>query len=87
MALFVSSLETCMDACAAFSFYEPTNFGATHANATCRSVSFIPLWTDKAKALAGDAPGNCYLKPGGNVSGLATPNIGTECHAAVVSGR
>lgn len=87
MALFTSSFETCMDACASFTFYEPSNFGATHANATCRSVSFIPLWTDKSKASEGKAPGNCFLKPSGNVSTLGTPNIGTECHAAMLSAR
>ncbi|KAK1759466.1 hypothetical protein QBC47DRAFT_398278 [Echria macrotheca] len=82
MSLFTSSFSTCMDACAAYSKYVPTMFGRND-NATCGAVSFIPLWTTKANATAGGAPGNCYLKPGPqNASTLSVPNIGTPCHAA-----
>ncbi|KZL73816.1 hypothetical protein CT0861_07710, partial [Colletotrichum tofieldiae] len=82
MSLFTADFNNCMDACAAFSSYEP----GFNGNATCEGVSFIPLWTTRAGAVAGKAPGNCYLKPGPQTrAGLETPNIGTECHAAIIN--
>ncbi|KXH68214.1 hypothetical protein CSAL01_13129 [Colletotrichum salicis] len=82
MSLFTANFDNCMDACAAFTNYEPGFEG----NATCAGVSFIPLWTTREGAVAGSAPGNCYLKPGNQTkSSLETPNIGTECHAAIMS--
>jgi hypothetical protein len=85
LSLFAADFNTCMDACSAYTKYEPSMFGS-NANTTCAGVSFIPLWTAKANASAGGAPGNCYLKPAPqNVSGLSVPNIGTEVHAAILS--
>ncbi|GKT45589.1 uncharacterized protein ColSpa_05770 [Colletotrichum spaethianum] len=82
MSLFTANFDNCMDACAAFSNYESGFDG----NATCQAVSFIPLWTTRAGAVAGKAPGNCYLKPGPQTRDkLETPNIGTECHAAIMN--
>ncbi|ROW05005.1 hypothetical protein VSDG_00333 [Cytospora chrysosperma] len=78
MVLFTSDIDTCMDACASYDKY------STSSNSTCGSVSFIPLWTDKSDALKGGAPGNCYLKPAQS-GDLDDPNIGTECHAAVLT--
>lgn len=87
MSLFVANMNTCMDACAAYSKYIPTFFG-NNKNTTCAGVSFIPLWTNKANATAGGAPGNCYLKPAPqNATALEDPNIGTECHAAILAGN
>ncbi|OHE95735.1 hypothetical protein CORC01_09019 [Colletotrichum orchidophilum] len=81
MSLFTANFNNCMDACAAFTNYEPGFEG----NATCTGVSFIPLWTTRSGAVEGNAPGNCYLKPGKQTkAGLETPNIGTECHAAIM---
>ncbi|TEA22697.1 hypothetical protein C8034_v001205 [Colletotrichum sidae] len=81
MSLFTANFNNCMDACAAFTNFEP-GFGG---NATCAGVSFIPLWTTRDAAVAGTAPGNCYLKPGPqNRTLLETPNIGTECHSAIL---
>ncbi|ROW09516.1 hypothetical protein VMCG_02288 [Cytospora schulzeri] len=77
MTLFTSDMNTCMDACASYDKY-----GAS--NSTCGGISFIPLWTDKSDALKGSAPGNCYLKPAQS-GDLDDPNIGTECHAAVLT--
>ncbi|KUI68330.1 hypothetical protein VM1G_04169 [Cytospora mali] len=77
MTLFTSDINTCMDACASYDKY-------TDSNKTCGAVSFIPLWTTKADALKGGAPGNCYLKPAES-GALDDPNIGTECHAAVLT--
>ena len=85
MSLFTSDFNTCMDACAAYTFYMPSLFGDNN-NTTCTGVSFIPLWTTKSGALAGKAPGNCYLKPGEqNDDTITTPNIGTECHAGILN--
>lgn len=85
MSLFTADINTCMDACAAYSKYIPTNFGNS-TKTTCFGVSFIPLWTTKAGATAGTAPGNCYLKPGPiNETSLTTPNIGTEVHAGILT--
>ncbi|TQN73166.1 hypothetical protein CSHISOI_02323 [Colletotrichum shisoi] len=82
MSLFTANFNNCMDACAAFSSYEP----GFNGNATCEGVSFIPLWTTRSGAVEGKAPGNCYLKPGPQSrEGLETPNIGTECHAAIIN--
>lgn len=82
MSLFTANFNNCMDACAAFNSYEDVFSG----NATCDGVSFIPLWTTRSGAVEGKAPGNCYLKPGPQTrDGLETPNIGTECHAAIMS--
>ncbi|KAF6815451.1 hypothetical protein CSOJ01_03534 [Colletotrichum sojae] len=82
MSLFTANFNNCMDACAAFSSYEK----GFNGNATCAGVSFIPLWTTRQGAVAGKAPGNCYLKPGPQTqAGLETPNIGTECHAAILN--
>lgn len=84
LALFVSSFQTCMDACAAYTKYVPPSFGVRGDNVTCGAVSFIPAWTSKVTANAGGAPGNCYLKPGlQDESTLTEANIGTPCHAAV----
>ncbi|KAL2127281.1 hypothetical protein VTI74DRAFT_10988 [Chaetomium olivicolor] len=86
LSLFVADFATCMDACAAYTKYVPTNFADTGLNATCEAVSFIPAWTNKTTASAGGAPGNCYLKSGPqNATGLTTPNIGVACHAAVLT--
>lgn len=87
MGLFVSNFQTCMDACSSYSRSVPNSFGGAtgNVNATCGAVSFIPLWTVQDKALAGGAPGNCYLKPGPmGLADLKTANIGTECHSAVL---
>lgn len=78
MSLFTADIDTCMDACAAYDQY------VTDANSTCGAISFIPLWTSKTEALSGGAPGNCYLKPA-QTDDLNDPNIGTECHAAVLT--
>lgn len=84
MALFSSNFDTCMDQCASYNQYLPNLFGSNNTNTTCGGVSFIPLWTPKAEALKGGAPGNCYLKPT-QTGDLTDPNIGTECHAAVLN--
>lgn len=84
MALFAADINTCMDSCAAYTKYVGATFGTSNANATCGAVSFIPLWTNKTAALDGEAPGNCYLKPT-QTGSPSTPNIGTECHAAVLN--
>jgi hypothetical protein len=84
-----------MDACAAYTKYVTPALSSSGsgnaaadaaANATCAAVSFIPAWTNKTTARAGGAPGNCYLKAGPqNASALTTPNIGVDCHAAVLT--
>lgn len=85
MSLFTADFETCIDACAGYTKYIPTMF-AKNENTTCAAVSFVPLWTIKDKAEAGSAPGNCYLKSGPmKKSDLKVPNIGTECHAAILA--
>ncbi|ROV94367.1 hypothetical protein VPNG_09396 [Cytospora leucostoma] len=78
MVLFSSDIDTCMDACASYDTY------GTASNSTCGAVSFIPLWTTKADALKGGAPGNCYLKPA-QAGAPQDPDIGTECHAGVLT--
>ncbi|KAI0161026.1 hypothetical protein GGR52DRAFT_156864 [Hypoxylon sp. FL1284] len=87
-SLFVGNFDDCMDACASYSFYIPMDFSsnATSGNATCAGVSFIPAWTNRTFAVGGDAPGNCYLKPGPqNETGLNNPNIGgSAVHAAIL---
>ncbi|AEO66953.1 uncharacterized protein THITE_2115561 [Thermothielavioides terrestris NRRL 8126] len=100
LSLFTADFDTCMDACAAYTKYvapalsssgkgangNGNGNGSAAADATCAAVSFIPAWTDKATARAGGAPGNCYLKAGPqNASALTTPNIGVDCHAAVLT--
>ncbi|KAI1336385.1 hypothetical protein F5Y15DRAFT_205340 [Xylariaceae sp. FL0016] len=86
-SLFVGNFNDCLDACAAYSFYMPSDFSnnATSNNVTCAGLSFIPAWTNRTFAEDGSAPGNCYLKPGPqNTTALRTPNIGTPCHAAIL---
>jgi hypothetical protein len=86
MSLFTSDMDTCIDACASYSMYMPRFFGSNNRNTTCGGVSFIPLWTNRTIAEAGKAPGNCYLKPSAQTfAGLEVPNIGTECHAAILA--
>ncbi|KAI1102203.1 hypothetical protein F4804DRAFT_343410 [Jackrogersella minutella] len=86
-SLFVGDFNDCMDACASYSYYIPSDFNTTSNNATCAGVSFIPAWTNRTFAVQGDAPGNCYLKPGPqNQSALNNPNIGgSAVHAALVA--
>lgn len=85
LSLFTADFATCMDACAAFTRYLPSEFGNGN-NATCEAVSFIPAWINKTISEAGGAPGNCSLKPGPqNESAVVTPNIGVACHAAVLA--
>jgi hypothetical protein len=86
LSLFTADFDTCMDACAAYSKYMPNTFSNSNAT-TCGGVSFIPLWTVKANATEGKAPGNCYLKPAPQTpTGLNTGAIGTEVHAAILRG-
>lgn len=89
LSLFTSSLDTCMDACAAYSRYIPGSFNSanqtqSNANATCGAVSFVPSWTNKTTALnAGDgAPGNCYLKP--IQTAAPTTPTSQEVHAGIL---
>ncbi|KAI1470334.1 uncharacterized protein F4812DRAFT_417107 [Daldinia caldariorum] len=88
ISLFVGNFDDCIDACASYSFYVPSDFvsNSTLRNATCSAVSFIPAWTNRTFALDGDAPGNCYLKPGPqNQTALNNPNIGgSAVHAAIL---
>ncbi|KAI1460287.1 hypothetical protein F4805DRAFT_388865 [Annulohypoxylon moriforme] len=88
-SLFVGNFDDCMDACASYSFYIPSDFtNITRSNnATCAGVSYIPAWTNRTFALEGNAPGNCYLKPGPqNQTALNNPNIGgSAVHAAILS--
>jgi hypothetical protein len=86
MSLFVGDFDDCMDACASYSYYTASDFSnGTLVNQTCAAVSFVPLWTNRTAAFIGGAPGNCYLKPGPqNRTALYTPNIGTECHSAIL---
>ncbi|KAI1208400.1 uncharacterized protein F4807DRAFT_150827 [Annulohypoxylon truncatum] len=86
-SLFVGDFDDCIDACASYSFYIPSDFSnnATSNNATCAGVSFIPAWTNRTFAVEGNAPGNCYLKPGPqNETALNNPNIGSAVHAAIL---
>ncbi|ETS82943.1 hypothetical protein PFICI_04819 [Pestalotiopsis fici W106-1] len=85
-SLFVANLDDCMDACSSWSYYAPSDFpNGTATNQTCSGVSFIPAWTNRTTAVAGTAPGNCYLKPGPqNETSLYTPNNGQETHAAII---
>ncbi|KAG6036877.1 hypothetical protein E4U41_005460 [Claviceps citrina] len=78
-SLFTADFNGCMSACASWNSYNASS-------RACEAVSFIPLWSDVATAVKGQAPGDCYLKPGPqSVQKLQTPNIGTECHAAMLS--
>ncbi|KAG5999846.1 hypothetical protein E4U43_001831, partial [Claviceps pusilla] len=80
-SLFTADFNSCMSACASWNSY---NASASSASG-CQGVSFIPLWSDQVVAVKGKAPGDCYLKPGPqSVAKLQTPNIGTECHAAIL---
>ncbi|KAI1775062.1 hypothetical protein F4818DRAFT_59732 [Hypoxylon cercidicola] len=86
-SLFVANFDDCIDACASYSFYIPMDFStnSTSGNATCAGVSYIPAWTNRTVAFDGDAPGNCYLKPGPqNQTALNNPNIGSAVHAAIL---
>ncbi|KAK4145834.1 uncharacterized protein C8A04DRAFT_35405 [Dichotomopilus funicola] len=94
LSLFTADFDTCMDACSAYNQYLPPTLNAIGVpnnvanadNATCEGVSFIPAWTSKVTAEAGKARGNCYLKPGPqNRTGLVVPNIGVDCHAAILT--
>lgn len=77
-SLFTADFNGCMSACASWNSYNASN-------SVCEAVSFIPLWSDLVAAVKGKAPGDCYLKPGPqSVQKLQTPNIGTECHAAIL---
>lgn len=84
LSIFVPDLDACMDSCAAYTSSISAHFGGNSSNSTCGGVSFIPLWTNKTIALAGGAPGNCYLKPT-QTGSPSTPNIGTECHAGLLN--
>ncbi|KAI0875540.1 hypothetical protein GGS24DRAFT_455056 [Hypoxylon argillaceum] len=77
-SLFVSNFDECIDACASYSTYTAGNFPnyTSSANFTCNAVSFITQWTNRSVALANNAPGNCYLKPGPfNSSTLGTGQV------------
>ncbi|KAI3318699.1 hypothetical protein HD806DRAFT_511614 [Xylariaceae sp. AK1471] len=87
-SFFVGNFDDCMDACASYSAYTPGNFpnNTIPRNSTCSGVSFIPDWTNRTTAVAGNAPGNCYLKPGPqNTTALTHPNSnGPAVHAAII---
>ncbi|KAI0871579.1 hypothetical protein GGS24DRAFT_492138 [Hypoxylon argillaceum] len=87
-SLFVGNFDDCIDACASYSTYTRGNFPgmAMSANFTCSGVSFIPDWTNRTTAMAVNAPGNCYLKPGPqNSTALTHPSSdGPAVHAAIL---
>ncbi|KAI1638690.1 hypothetical protein F4809DRAFT_599318 [Biscogniauxia mediterranea] len=86
-SFWVANFDDCMDACASYSWYIPSDFSnnSTSGNATCAGLSFIPAWTNRTFADLGSAPGNCYLKPGPqNSTGLTNPNVGSAVHAAIL---
>ncbi|KAI0132859.1 hypothetical protein BJ170DRAFT_680733 [Xylariales sp. AK1849] len=87
-SLFVANFDDCMDACSSFSSYMTSDFSSgSSLNQTCAGVSFIPAWTNRTFAELGQAPGNCYLKPGPqNETSLYAPSSGSETHAAIVDG-
>ncbi|CAK7227849.1 hypothetical protein SBRCBS47491_006708 [Sporothrix bragantina] len=86
MSLFTPDFDTCMDTCSGYSKGLHKTFNVTNTNTTCGGVSFVPLWTNKANATAGKAPGNCYIKPSPlTTSNLTTVTISTEVHAAILS--
>ncbi|CAK7221026.1 hypothetical protein SCUCBS95973_004356 [Sporothrix curviconia] len=86
MSLFTANFDACMDTCSAYSKGLHHIFNVTNTNTTCGGVSFVPLWTNKANATAGKAPGNCYVKPSPlATSNLTTVTISTEVHAAILS--
>ncbi|KAJ1333241.1 hypothetical protein MN608_03231 [Microdochium nivale] len=91
MNLFVGTFDDCIDACASWSMFAPQLLSdpASNSNTTCVGVSFIPYWTNRTIAIAGTAPGNCYLKPGPlNRTVLLSPDIGRQAvHAAILAGR
>lgn len=77
-SLFASDFNNCMWACAAWNYYNSTK-------SSCGGVSYIPLWSDMASAIKGTAAGDCYLKPRPQTyQNLTNPQIGTECHAAIL---
>ncbi|KAK7749996.1 hypothetical protein SLS62_008105 [Diatrype stigma] len=93
LSLFVANFNDCMDACAHWTYYLPSDFNISSSNSsarinqTCDGLSFIPLWTDRTVALDGHAPGNCYLKAGPlTKAALKEPNAGTPVHAAILVG-
>ncbi|OTB06499.1 hypothetical protein M426DRAFT_318907 [Hypoxylon sp. CI-4A] len=86
-SLWVGNFDDCIDACASYTYYIPSDFNSTSNNATCAGISFVPEWTNRTTAIEGTAPGNCYLKPGPqNETALETPNIGPggAVHAAIL---
>ncbi|KAL8348554.1 hypothetical protein RB601_002401 [Gaeumannomyces tritici] len=86
-SLFAPDFNSCMDSCSGYTKYATDFFGTTNVNATCAGVSFIPLWTNKTIALAGGAPGNCYLKRGPlEKKAFIVANAGTPVHGAIVDG-
>ncbi|KAL7627735.1 hypothetical protein AAE478_001930 [Parahypoxylon ruwenzoriense] len=88
-SLFVANFDDCVDACASYSFYIPSDFSNSTAsnNVTCAGLSYIPAWANRTVAFDGNAPGNCYLKPGPqNETGLNNPNVGgVAVHAAILN--
>ncbi|KAI1267085.1 hypothetical protein F5Y18DRAFT_378844 [Xylariaceae sp. FL1019] len=89
ISLFVGNIQDCMDACGFYSSYIPDNFpkAPSNSNATCAGISFIPNWTNRtyAQEQAGNAPGNCYLKPGPqNTTALTPPSGNDAVHAAII---
>ncbi|KAJ2996649.1 hypothetical protein NUW58_g910 [Xylaria curta] len=85
-SFFVGNFDDCIDACASYSAYTAGNFPriSSSGNFTCSAVSFIPSWTNRTEALAKNAPGNCYLKPGPqNPAAFTRPN-GQAVHAAIL---
>ncbi|KAI0478460.1 hypothetical protein GGR56DRAFT_630406 [Xylariaceae sp. FL0804] len=86
-SLFVGDFADCMDACASYSDYAAANFpdSSNSANVTCAGVSFVPAWTNRTFADDGNAPGNCYLKPGPqNSTALTDPDAGSATHSAIL---
>ncbi|UKZ96791.1 uncharacterized protein TrAFT101_011567 [Trichoderma asperellum] len=78
-SVFAGNFNGCMDACAGWNTYNTTK-------GKCVGVSFIPEWSVLATALAGHAPGDCYLKPAPlSKANLTAPNIGGgEIHSALL---
>jgi hypothetical protein len=86
--MLTQDFETCMDACASWTWKGADVIGADKLNSKCGGVRFVPAWTNRTEAYNKQARGNWFLQAGRQtMDKLKKPNLadGVTCHAGLVA--
>ena len=81
-ALFVADFNLCMEACSSWNRYVREQ--PARKEKKCKAVTFIPSWSNTAKSLKAELPGDCYLKPPPQSRSNLQKQGDIELHSAII---